>query len=55
MAVEVQYIRDGKDVQEVKSGAWTDHQSKNRAKRWSREYQKANGGLGMGAVRVEKK
>lgn len=51
MVVELQYIRQGHLIKD-REGNTTDHKTINAAKRWSREHQKRNGGLGMGSVRV---
>ena len=48
------YVRKGKTITNVKTGQAETHSSISAAKRRSLTLQRANGGRGMGAVRVER-
>jgi hypothetical protein len=51
---DAQFIRDRHIVKNVATGEVTDHKSISKAKRWSLEFQKQNGGIGCGVVRVKR-
>lgn len=48
-----EYTRTAHTVRDEATGRRQVFKSINQAKRWSREYQQAHGGLGIGIVRVE--
>lgn len=50
---ELEYIRKGRFVHLPNGDLWKEFPSIAKAKKWSWEIQKTNGGLGMGAVKVE--
>lgn len=52
--MEPTHIRKGKTIRNLADDSVKVHESINAAKRASREIQKSNGGLGMGAVKVER-
>lgn len=51
---EPKYERVGKTIKNLTDGTSEGYQSKNLAKKASRALQLANGGLGLGSVRVKK-
>jgi hypothetical protein len=52
--VETKFVRKGRRVFSVDGEPFKEFASINEAKAWSKKEQLANGGLGMGYVRVEK-
>lgn len=47
---EIEFFRKGKTIINLADGTTQTFKSINAAKRWSREWQKANGGLGIGKL-----
>lgn len=52
MKNEIEFARMGRHVRNVATGEVQEFKSINQAKRWSRQWQRANGGLGIGKLRV---
>ena len=52
--VETKYQRKGRRIFDMEGNLVEEFRSINEAKHWSRKEQAANGGLGMGYVRVIK-
>jgi hypothetical protein len=52
MKNEPQLIRKGRVISNVAEGVSQEFKSISQAKRWSREWQQKNGGLGRGFLRV---
>lgn len=52
MKNEIEFTRMGRHIRNVATGEMQEFKSVNKAKQWSRTWQKANGGLGVGKLRV---
>lgn len=52
MAIQIEFTRKGQFIKNESTGQVEDHKSISKAKRWSMVWQKANGGLGCGKLRV---
>lgn len=50
MKVEIKFIRTGHVIKNVATGEVQDFKSISKAKRWSREWQQKNGGLGCAGL-----
>lgn len=50
MQHKAEYLRTGRIIKNLADGTTQDFKTVNAAKRWSREWQKKNGGLGIGKL-----
>jgi hypothetical protein len=53
--IKALFVRNGRTINDLTTGKATGYATNNQAKRASAKLQKENGGLGRGALRVNKK